>query len=118
MPSIKKSFIRLYSRLLRIASSRLKPTNISTLNRRQPKTIPTKSDVLGVVSFTTGSCFSATVICEGFSVVFGTGLGLDDFATVVILILGIFVVLIGATVVVVVTMGGGLVTFRLFKSST
>ena len=47
------------------------------LNRRQPKTIPTKSDVLGVVSFTTGSCFSATMTCDGFSV-FGTGLGLEN----------------------------------------
>ena len=38
-----------------MASSRLNPTNISTLNNRHPKTIPTKSDVLGVVSFTMGS---------------------------------------------------------------
>ena len=46
------------------------------LNRRQPKIIPTKSDVRGVVSFTTGSCSSAMMIFEGFSIVFGTGFGL------------------------------------------
>ena len=52
----------LYSLRLRIASSLLNPTNISTLNNRHPKTIPTKSDVLGVVSFTMGSLVTGSSI--------------------------------------------------------
>ena len=48
IPSMRKSFILLYSLLLRIASSLLNPTKIRTDNRMPPRNMPTKSDVLDV----------------------------------------------------------------------
>ena len=67
IPSMRKSFIRRYSRRLRIASKRLKPTKISTQRRVHPKMMPTSRLVLGVSSLTTGS--SSLTVCSDMTVV-------------------------------------------------
>ena len=48
IPSMRKSFILLYSLLLRIASSLLNPTKIRTDNRMPPRNMPTNRDVFDV----------------------------------------------------------------------
>merc|ERR1719433_1012307 len=113
IPSIKKSFILRYSRLRRIASNLLKPTNPSTDNNTPAKTIPTNNEVLDVLSFKLSfvwTSFSGFVVL-GFLVV------VDDMdvlvvATVFFVVDFVVVVVDGAKVTVVEFF------FKLFKSST
>lgn len=85
---MRKSFIRLYSRLLRMASSRFKPTNTRTDVRIIPKNIPTMSPVLPLSSLT-GSLLTSLGFGSGEGMVDGdeskptdTGLGSSTFCNV------------------------------------
>ena len=58
---MRKSFIRRYSRLLRMASNRFSPTNTRTEVKTIPKNIPTMSPVLPLFSL-----IGSLLISEGF----------------------------------------------------